>query len=169
MPVCALKARLKGPIDWKPASSAMVRMDLCLGGIGQRRRRLGQPVAVDEAAEVAMAQPLVDQPAQAVFGHVERGDQRADAKAFLAIDLLLLHEPAEPGQHGVFLIVCGGRRSGTVLRSGQAGFGGERYDKRTSRAQGDQGEGRREPRQQGRLDDPARAVAGRAPPSMFRG
>src|SRR6201994_3105060 len=51
---------------------------LDLRGIGERRLGLGDAVLVEEDVEVAIAEPLVDQSPQPVFGNREPGRERAD-------------------------------------------------------------------------------------------
>ena len=68
--------RLEGPIEGPDRAEAGVERDrqdrhVGLGGIAQRGLGLGQAVAVDEGAEIAMAKLLVDETAQAIFGNVE--------------------------------------------------------------------------------------------------
>ena len=69
-PVVALKARLNGP---ERLEAGVHRDgddgDLGLGRIGQRGLGLLDPVVVEEDIEVAIAEPLVDQPPQPVFGN----------------------------------------------------------------------------------------------------
>ena len=152
--------RLEGPVERSDGLEAGIEGDgqdghVRLGGIGQRRRRFGQPVAVDEAAEVAMAEPLVDQPAQAIFGHFQRSNQRVHAKTFLAIDLVLLHQPAQPRQQGVFLPVDDGGRLAGLAGLRPACAGDRRTGKRLAGAQRQQGKGRGKPRQYRCLGEPA--------------
>ena len=93
-PVVALKARLKGPSDWKPASIAIVITGTSAWlGIGERGLGFGDPVLVEEDIEVAVAEPLVDQPPQPVFGDGELGRQRADGDVVVAIDAFVAHQP----------------------------------------------------------------------------
>ena len=95
--------RLEGPIERPDRAEAGVERDrqdrhLGLGGIAQRGLGLGQPIAVDEGAEIAMAELLVDQTAQPIFGNVELLRQRRDAQVRLAIDLVVVDQLAQRGE-----------------------------------------------------------------------
>jgi len=88
MPVSALKARLNGPSELKPASSAMVSTGtsacrVCQGGFG-----VGDPVEIQETVEVAVAQSLVDQPPQPVLRHPQPLGEPGDGEAVLAVGLV---------------------------------------------------------------------------------
>ena len=92
-PVAALKARLKGPMDWKPASSAMLSTGrLRRAGSASAVRASVEPEAVDEGVEVAVPQALVDQPPQPVLGRAQPRGQAGDAQVFGAVGALLVHQ-----------------------------------------------------------------------------
>ncbi len=63
--------------------------------IGQRRLCLFNPVIVQEDVEVAVAELLVDQPADPVFRNAEPGGERPDGDALMAVDAFIRHQPVE--------------------------------------------------------------------------
>ena len=68
--------RLEGPIEGPDRAETGVernRQDrhIGLGSVAQRGLGLSQTIAVDEGAEIAMAELLVDETAQPIFGDVE--------------------------------------------------------------------------------------------------
>jgi len=92
--------RLEGAIEGADRAEAGVERDRQdrhsgLGWIAQRGLGFRQPVAVDEGAEIAVAELPVDQMAQPVLRNVELLLQRRDAQLRLAIDLAVVDQLAK--------------------------------------------------------------------------
>ena len=136
MPVSVLKARLKGPSDWKPESERYGEdRDLGLGGIGQCLLGISQAMAVEVLVEVPKSQTTVDRPAELPLAesHSFTG-QHPDGQAFLAIEPLDRHQAIKLGQQrriggssaGLSLWRRGGRwRRPRSHRRGDGGGDGE--------------------------------------------
>jgi hypothetical protein len=110
-----------------------------------------------------MAEPLVDQPPQAVFRQVESRHQRSQAEPLAAIDLVLLHQRAEAGHQRLFLRIA--RGIGNRRRS-RRGFLRRSKDRAVG-AQGQQREAHREGRQHRRLQGPVDRIRRAASPQRM--
>jgi hypothetical protein len=88
-----------------------------LRGIGERGLGFLDPVVVEEDVEIAIAEPLVDQPPQPVFGDFEFRCERADGEIVVAIDALLRHQ----AHQGVDQLLVRGTR---ILRNLHSRRGG---------------------------------------------
>ena len=120
MPASALKARLKGPSELKPASSDGRDRHLGLGGVGERRLGVGNPIKVQEGGEVPVTQLLVDQLAQPVFRQAEPQGELTERQPLLTIGAVDGHRAFEGnGQRWV------GRPPRRVRRRRAAGAGSE--------------------------------------------
>src|SRR6185312_6330000 len=80
--------------------------DFGLARVGQRRLGFGDPVLVEEHIEIAIAEPLVDQPPQPVFGNSEFCGQGTDADVVVTVDALVRHQPHQPIDE--LLVGCAG-------------------------------------------------------------
>src|SRR5258707_14270118 len=62
-----------------------------LDRIGECSSCLSQPQAVDEAAEIAVAESLVDEPPEPIFGYREPCGQPRNGQSIMAVELLFVH------------------------------------------------------------------------------
>jgi hypothetical protein len=107
MPWRSRNARLNGPIEPKPASSASVRMGRrSSAGSSQLALDFLEPMLVHERREVAITQLAMDQLAQAVLGQPEplrQPGQRQLGFTVNAVDDHQLLQPPDPGGIGIAL------------------------------------------------------------------
>ena len=83
-------------------------------GVGEGSLGLGKPRFVQESAEAAITQALIDELAQAVFREFELKRECSNRKRFLSIDPVLSHEPVE--RCGARLIPVTGNAVDGLLR-----------------------------------------------------
>jgi len=100
-----------------------------LDRIGERGSRFRQAVAVDEAAEIAVAEPPVDEPPEPVFGYREPRGQHRNGQSIMAVELLFLHQLAQRLQKCRLLLIqgacrrCLGPRRGPLVGSSRRNGG----------------------------------------------
>src|SRR5882757_10613924 len=58
-----------------------------LNRIGECGSRFRQAVAVDEAAEIAVAEPTVDEPPEPIFGYRQSRGQHRNGQSIMAVEL----------------------------------------------------------------------------------
>src|ERR1700688_831550 len=86
--------RLEGAIERTERLKPRIHRNSNHAHLALRRARQGglrllDSVIIEEGVEIAVTEPLVDQPPQSVFGHRKFWRQRSDGDALMAIDTIV--------------------------------------------------------------------------------